>query len=87
MRWFSRIILLMLGVSLRRGERVVTFYDIVVNGSPIVGHAETLGDFLLVFLMIAALVYLMYKWDVSWRDPVKRQAMLTLNGLKNIGRR
>ena len=83
---FSLIFRLLLGVWLVRGERVVSVSD-VVNNQGVVGHTETLGDFLLVFLMVAALAYLMYKWEIEWRDPVKRRAMLTLNGIRHLGRR
>jgi hypothetical protein len=65
---------------------VVTVSDIV-NSQGTVGHTETLGDFAIMIVIVIAIVYLMHKWNQDWRDPVKRQAMLTLNGLKHIGRR
>jgi uncharacterized protein YqhQ len=68
---------------LLRGERVVSeaFRQVVLDQSTL-QSSSSMYDFLLVSLIVACMVYLMYKWEIAWRDPVRRRAMLVLNGLK-----
>jgi hypothetical protein len=57
-------------------------YDVVVNGSKTTSQTGTLTEFIIFLSILIIMVYLMVKWDREWKDPVKRRAMLVLNGIK-----